>query len=180
MDPSEINTENLQYKKTADSVLLSLFMRTNGMCNNSHAPSTGLRGIPVLVRNCLRVWNTTLKLNRVKKLWLLKTRNTFFLRKNLKYILYGLIKMFVMHWHFCWTTCLFDLFSTKLYRQVVWIPIGTNCAPLVADLFLLWYERDFMMSLSDDKLADTIDAFNTTSRYLHYILNIYNVYLAIC
>ena len=37
-----------------------------------------------------------------------------------------------------------------------------------------------MMSLSDDKLADTIDAFNTTSRYLHYILNIYNVYLAIC
>ena len=29
------------------------------------------------------------------------------------------------------------------------------------------YERDFMMSLSDDKQADAIDAFNTTSRYLH-------------
>ena len=30
----------------------------------------------------------------------------------------------------------FIRFSTKLYRQVVGIPMGTNCAPLVADLFL--------------------------------------------
>ena len=28
--------------------------------------------------------------------------------------------------------------------------MGTNCAPLVADFFLLCYDRDFMMSLSDD------------------------------
>ena len=33
-----------------------------------------------------------------------------------------------------------------------------------------------MMSLSDDKQADMIDVFNTTSRYLDHILNIYNVY----
>ena len=46
----------------------------------------------------------------------------------------------------------------------------------VADLFLFCYERDFMMSLSDDKQADVIDAFNTTSRYLDVILNIINVY----
>ena len=32
------------------------------------------------------------------------------------------------------------------------------------------------MSLSDDKQADVIDAFNTTSRYLDAILNINNVY----
>ena len=32
------------------------------------------------------------------------------------------------------------------------------------------------MSLSDDKQADVIDAFNTTSRYLDDILNIDNVY----
>ena len=50
--------------------------------------------------------------------------------------------------------------------------MGTNCAPLVADLFLFCYERDFMMSLSDDKQADIIDALNTTSRYLDDILNI--------
>ena len=54
--------------------------------------------------------------------------------------------------------------------------MGTNCAPLVADLFLLFYERDFMMSLFDDKQADIINAFNTTSRYLDDILNITNVY----
>ena len=54
--------------------------------------------------------------------------------------------------------------------------MGTNCAPLVADLFLVCYERDFMMSLSDYKQADVIDAFNTTSRYLDDILNINNVY----
>ena len=43
--------------------------------------------------------------------------------------------------------------------------MGSNCAPLVADLFRMCYERDFMMSLSDDKQADVIDAFNTASRY---------------
>ena len=54
--------------------------------------------------------------------------------------------------------------------------MGTNCAPLAADLFLFCNERDFMMSLSGDKHADIIDAFNTTSRYLDDILNINNVY----
>ena len=53
--------------------------------------------------------------------------------------------------------------------------MGTNYDLLVADLFLFCYERDFMMSLSDDKQADIIDAFNTTSRYLDNILNINNV-----
>ena len=54
--------------------------------------------------------------------------------------------------------------------------MGTNCAPLVADLFLFCYEGNFIMSLSHDKQADVIDAFNTTSRYLDDIININNVY----
>ena len=33
-----------------------------------------------------------------------------------------------------------------------------------------------MMSLSGDKQADIVDAFNTTSRYLDDILNINNIY----
>ena len=53
--------------------------------------------------------------------------------------------------------------------------MGTYCAPLVADLFLFCYGRDFLMSLSDDKQA-VIDAFNTTFRYLDDFLNIKNVY----
>ena len=44
--------------------------------------------------------------------------------------------------------------------------MGTYCAPLVADLFLFCYERDFMLSLSDNNQADIIEAFNSTSRYL--------------
>ena len=44
--------------------------------------------------------------------------------------------------------------------------MGTNCAPLVADLFLFSYERNFMTSLSGDNQADKIEAFNSTSRYL--------------
>ena len=34
-------------------------------------------------------------------------------------------------------------FGNNLYRQIVGIPMDTNCAPLVADLFLFCYERDF-------------------------------------
>ena len=67
-------------------------------------------------------------------------------------------------------------FGTKLYRQVVGIPIGTYCAPLIADLFLFCYERYFMVPLSDDKQAYIIDTLNTISRYLDDILNINNAY----
>ena len=54
--------------------------------------------------------------------------------------------------------------------------MGINCAPLVADLFLFCYERDFLMSLSDDKQSDLIDAFNTTSSFMDDIFNTNNVY----
>ena len=63
-----------------------------------------------------------------------------------------------------------------LNRQIVGIPMGTNCAPLVADLFLYCYERDFMDSLNHDNQADVIEAFNSTSRYLDDLLNIGNPY----
>ena len=56
--------------------------------------------------------------------------------------------------------------------------MGTNCAPLVADLFLYCYERDFMLNLSRDTQADVIEAFNNTSRYLDDIFNIDNPFFA--
>ena len=71
---------------------------------------------------------------------------------------------------------IFIRFGTKLYRQIIGIPMGTNCAPLVADLFLFCYERDFMKSPSPENQADIIEAFNSTSRYLDDLLNIYNIY----
>ena len=54
--------------------------------------------------------------------------------------------------------------------------MGTDCAPLVADLFLFCYERDFMLPLSDNNKTDTIEAFNCTSRYFDDLLNIDNPY----
>ena len=50
--------------------------------------------------------------------------------------------------------------------------MGTNCARLVADLFLYCYERDY------DIQADVIEAFNSTSKYIDIddLLNIDNPY----
>ena len=54
--------------------------------------------------------------------------------------------------------------------------MGTNCAPLAADLFLFCYESDFMTSLSDVKQAEMIEAFKSASRYLDDLLYISNPY----
>ena len=67
-------------------------------------------------------------------------------------------------------------FGNKLYRQIAGIPMGTNCAPLVADLFKFCYERDFMTSLYNDNQADIVEAFISTSRYLDDLLNVDNPY----
>ena len=36
---------------------------------------------------------------------------------------------------------IFVQFGGRLFRQVIGIPMGTNCAPLLADLFLYSYEE---------------------------------------
>ena len=53
--------------------------------------------------------------------------------------------------------CIFIRFDSK---QIVGFLIGTNCAPLVADLFMFCYERDFMSSLSNNNQTDVTEAFN--------------------
>ena len=54
--------------------------------------------------------------------------------------------------------------------------MSTNCAPLVAGLFLFCYERDFRTSFSDVKQTEIIEVFKSTSRYLDDLLNIDNPY----
>ena len=83
---------------------------------------------------------------------------------------FGHIRMYAMPYP------IYTRYGTKLYRQIVGIPMGTNCAPLVADLLLYCYERDFMDSLNHENQADVIEAFNSTSRYLNDLLNIDNPY----
>ena len=57
-------------------------------------------------------------------------------------------------------------FDGMVYQQIVGIPMGTNCAPLIAHLFLYCYERDFMSDLQMSKRFDLIDMLNDTSGYL--------------
>ena len=54
--------------------------------------------------------------------------------------------------------------------------MGTNCAPVVEDLFLFCSERDFMLSLSDNNQIGINEAFNSTTSYLDDLLNIDNPY----
>ena len=78
--------------------------------------------------------------------------------------------------HYLLDNNIFKRFGSKLYRQIVGIPMGTICVPLVADLFLFCYDRDFILSLSDNNQTDIIEAFNSTARYLDDLLNIDNPY----
>ena len=50
----------------------------------------------------------------------------------------------------------------------------TKCAPLVADVSLFCYDRNFIMYLSYDKQADIIAALST--KYLDAISNINDIY----
>ena len=54
--------------------------------------------------------------------------------------------------------------------------MGTNCVPLVTDLFLFCYERFFMKSISPENQANIIEAFSSTSRYHDDLLNINTIY----
>ena len=61
-----------------------------------------------------------------------------------------------------------------LYRQSVGILKGTKCSPLVACRFVLFfcYERDFILSLSDNNQAGVDEEFQFTPIYLDDLLNI--------
>ena len=108
-------------------------------------------------------------------IWLATKNVLFSLLMYIIITIYGRVKKSVMPLFIFWIFFFFR-FGTKLYRQTIGIPMGTNCAPLVADLFLFCYERDFMKSLSRENEADTIEAFNSTLRYLDNLLNIDNIY----
>jgi hypothetical protein len=42
---------------------------------------------------------------------------------------------------------IFAIFGGRVVLQTIGIPIGKNCAPLLADLFLYSYEADFTQGL---------------------------------
>ena len=67
---------------------------------------------------------------------------------------------------------IFVSFGGTLFQQVVDIPMGTNCVPLLADLFLYSYE--FLKKLVKDKKIHEARAFNFIYRYIGNVLSINN------
>ena len=49
---------------------------------------------------------------------------------------------------------IFVQFGGRLFCQVIGIPMGTNCAPLLAGLFLYSYENEFLDNISEVATGD--------------------------
>ena len=65
-------------------------------------------------------------------------------------------------------------FGGALFQQVVGIPMGKNCAPLLADLLLCSYESQFLQNFVKDKKIHEVRAFNFTHRHIDDVLYINN------
>ena len=69
---------------------------------------------------------------------------------------------------------IFVTFGGRVFQQTVGIPMGTNCAPLLADLFLYYYEADFIQELLRKKNKKLAISFNFTFRYIDDVLSLNN------
>ena len=61
-------------------------------------------------------------------------------------------------------------FGGQLFRQMVGIPMGTNCAPLLADLFLYSYENEFLDKLIKEGKRKLARKFTVTSMTLSLLI----------
>ena len=69
---------------------------------------------------------------------------------------------------------IFVVFGGKVFQQIVGIPMDTNCAPLLADIFLYSYEAEFIQSLLSTGKKKLASQFNFTYRYIDDVLSINN------
>ena len=63
--------------------------------------------------------------------------------------------------------------GSRIYRQCIGIPMGTDCAPLVANLFLFYYEYKYMKNLIKTK-GMLAKRFSNTMRYIDDLLTLNN------
>ena len=61
---------------------------------------------------------------------------------------------------------IFVEFGGCLFRQVIGIPMGTNCDPLLADLFLYLYENEFLDNMVRSGHRTLAKSFNLWYRYI--------------
>ena len=66
------------------------------------------------------------------------------------------------------------MFGGRVFQQTVGIPMGANCAPLLADLFLYSYEADFIQGLLKKKEKKLARSFNFMFRYIDDVLSLNN------
>ena len=69
---------------------------------------------------------------------------------------------------------IFVVFGGKVFQQIVGIPMGTNCAPLLTDIFLYSYEADFIQPLLSTGKKKLASQFNFKNRYIDDVLSINN------
>ena len=69
---------------------------------------------------------------------------------------------------------IFVIFGGRVFQQTVGIPMGTNCAPLLADLFLYSYEEDFIQGLLKKNEKKLARSFNFTFRYIDNVPSLNN------
>ena len=69
---------------------------------------------------------------------------------------------------------IFVVFAGKVFQQIIGIPMGTNCAPLLAYIFLYSYEAEFIQSLLLAGKKRLASQFNFTYRYIDDVLSINN------
>jgi hypothetical protein len=69
---------------------------------------------------------------------------------------------------------IFVVFGNRIFQQTVGIPIGTNCAPLLGDLFLYSYEAEFIQKLLHEKNKPLAVVFNSTITYIDDVLSLNN------
>ena len=69
---------------------------------------------------------------------------------------------------------IFVVFAGKVFQQIIGIPMGTNSAPLLADIFLSSYEAEFIQSLLSTGRKQLASQFNFTYRDIDDVLSIKN------
>jgi hypothetical protein len=69
---------------------------------------------------------------------------------------------------------IFAMLGERVLQQTVGIPMETNCAPLLADLFLYWYGADCMQGLLKKDEKKQARSFNFTFRFIDNVLSLNN------
>ena len=70
------------------------------------------------------------------------------------------------------------VFGGRIFQQTIGIPMGTNFAPLLADMFLYSYEAEFVQSLLQAGKKHLAQQFNFTYRYIDDALSLKNTKFA--